>query len=134
MGQSVGSLWSNFTSGVASSLLNRSLGLSSEEMPSNAGAQSQSSPATDPSKTNIDTNFSHGYANPPRTLIEPDLETLYDGFQKARSSRSESSQTSTGDDATCHSDLEERARKLKVEDAKVRALNTNGRVDYSVQE
>lgn len=134
VGQSVGSMWSNFTSGVASSLLNRSLGLNSEEIPSNAGAQSPSSPATDPSRANTDTDSPHEYANRPRTLIEPDLETLYDGFQKARSSRRESSQTSTDDDATCYLDSEERARKLKVEDAKVRALNTNGRVDYSVQE
>lgn len=135
VGQSVGSLWSNFTSGVASSLLNRSLGLNSEEMPSNADTQSRSSPATDPSRTNTNTDSSNEYANRPRTLIEPDLETLYDGFQKARSGHKEtSSQTSTGDDATCYPDSDERARKLKVEDAKVRALNSNGRVDYSVQE
>ena len=29
---------------------------------------------------------------------------------------------------------QERARKLKWEEAKVKALNSNGRVDYSIQE
>ncbi|CAP91618.1 Pc13g05490 [Penicillium rubens Wisconsin 54-1255] len=73
MGQSVGSLWTNFTTGVASSLLNRSLGLNGDEAMSAA-----------------------------RTS-DPDADTNQD-------------------------------RRLKFEDAKVRALNANGRVDYSIQE
>lgn len=31
-------------------------------------------------------------------------------------------------------ELEEKSRKLKKEEAKVRSLNSNGRVDYSIQE
>lgn len=132
VGQSVGSLWSNFTSGVASSLLNRSLGLNSEGMPapaSNSDAQPQG-------MQTLPTDFSSSGTEAegrPRTLIEPNLETLYDGFQKARDDQT-SSKLSIGDNNFEYSDTEERVRKLKVEDDKVRALNANGRVDFSVQE
>lgn len=131
MGQSVGSLWSNFTSGVASSVLNRSLGLNSEKTSPSTGldanAQAQPSPATNSSNPNADFDPLHKYEGRPRTLIEPDLETLYDGFQKAKSDRKEHSP----DD---YPGTEKHIRNLKDEDAKVRALNANGRVDYSVQE
>ena len=59
-----------------------------------------------------------------QTLIEPELETLYEGFRKTRD------KNKTSD----FLENEERARKLKIEEAKVRSLNSNGRVDYSVQE
>lgn len=126
VGQSVGSLWSNFTSGVASSLLNRSLGLSSE----GGDAQSQ-----EPQVSTADSKDPAAHADGrPRTLIEPNLETLYDGFQKARGDQA-SSQSSMGDnDPSDHRNTEERVRKIKIEDGKVRALNSNGRVDYSIQE
>lgn len=131
VGQSVGSLWSNFTSGVASSVLNRSLGLNSEKTSTSTGldanAQAQPSPATNSSNPNADFDPLHKYEGRPRTLIEPDLETLYDGFQKAKSDRKEHSP----DD---YPGTEKHIRNLKDEDAKVRALNANGRVDYSVQE
>lgn len=132
VGQSVGSLWSNFTSGVASSLLNRSLGLNSERIPapgSNADVQSreaQISPTNSPnSGTQVEVR--------PRTLIEPNLETLYDGIQKARDDQT-SSKSSIGDNSAEYPGTEERVKKLKIEDGKVRALNANGRVDYSIQE
>ncbi|KAJ5815286.1 hypothetical protein N7474_007063 [Penicillium riverlandense] len=105
MGQSMGSLWTNFTTGVASSLLNRSLGLPADE--AHAGK----------------------LAGHP-TLIESDLETLYDGFQKTRHNQKK---TDPGD-ADTDLEAEDQERKLRLEDAKVRALNANGRVDYSVQE
>ncbi|OQD79548.1 hypothetical protein PENANT_c048G10221 [Penicillium antarcticum] len=130
MGQSVGSLWTNFTTGVASSLLNRSLGLNGDE-PS-AGAVI-GKPGNDKSHKRTQSGSvqrgSHDSDDQYQTLIESDLETLYDGFQKSRDDRR--SQASSTDPDT---DTEDQERKLRFEDAKVRALNANGRVDYSVQE
>lgn len=134
MGQSVGSLWTNFTTGVASSLLNRSLGLHADA----------SSAASDPSKLAGDLashrrtqsgsspDASHPAGDHFHTLIESDLETLYDGFQKRKSNhqRTLSGSSAISDDLKS----EHKDRKMRLEDAKVRALNANGRVDYSVQE
>lgn len=147
VGQSVGSLWTNFTSGVASSLLNRSLGLSSEDVAhqaptgcSSQSQQTQSLPASDSSsnKQSPSTSNTKGQQEVDDTLqtcIDHEFETLYDGFQNSRRSRKKG--TSHSSRAECAADCQEaddRARKLKFEDAKVRALNSNGRVDYSLQE
>lgn len=139
VGQSVGSLWSNFTSGVASSLLNRSLGLNSDELPASASndvdQSRQARSSAGDSNPDANAGFLHEYRSQPRTLIETDLETLYDGFEKSRGNRKEaSSQSSAVDETAGYPGAQERARQLKLEDAKVRALNANGRVDYSVQE
>ncbi|PYI32764.1 DDHD-domain-containing protein [Aspergillus indologenus CBS 114.80] len=75
VGQSVGSLWTNFTSGVASSLLNRSLGLSPEDASTRSSENAAGAPEADSG-----------------------------------------------------------SKRILLEDAKVRALNANGRVDYSIQE
>ncbi|KAJ9204009.1 hypothetical protein DTO021D3_8652 [Paecilomyces variotii] len=138
VGQSVGSLWTNFTSGVASTLLNRSLGLSadgthSQSAPNSGAAQSQHlqqhgssviSHGQAPAMSNtLDGDLGDRGAKF-QTLIEPELETLYEGFRKTRD------KNKTSD----FLENEERARKLKIEEAKVRSLNSNGRVDYSVQE
>lgn len=135
MGQSVGSLWSNFTSGVASSLLNRSLGLHAEEVPSNVSTGKAMSEATGHRRTQSGAppDASHDSEDHFQTLIDSDLETLYDGFQK---SRSVSRKDNTGSSVGMESELEteDQERRLRFEDAKVRALNTNGRVDYSIQE
>ncbi|KAF2772509.1 DDHD-domain-containing protein [Teratosphaeria nubilosa] len=73
----------------------------------------------------------------PPTLIDAELETLYGRFQKRRSS------VQTDDAGTRdlggrldsgEAEAEARARKLKREEAKVRRLNANGRVDYAIQE
>jgi hypothetical protein len=61
-------------------------------------------------------------------LIDDEIETLYAGFQKRRKSH----QGESG--AQDWSETEEKGRKLRREEAKVRGLNTNGRVDYSIQE
>ncbi|EPS29104.1 hypothetical protein PDE_04053 [Penicillium oxalicum 114-2] len=139
MGQSVGSLWSNFTSGVASSLLNRSLGLSAED-PSVSRSASSSRPAADNAtglpRTQSGTSShasSHGSGDHGETLIDHDLETLYDGFQKSRTSQKKDQARPAGGKAADF-DAEDQERKMKFEDAKVRALNSNGRVDYSIQE
>jgi hypothetical protein len=70
----------------------------------------------------------------PPTLIEGDIETLFAGFQKRRKSQqSEDGERDVEKDLEWQ-ELEERSRKLKKEEQKVRALNSNGRVDYSIQE
>lgn len=137
MGQSVGSLWSNFTSGVASSLLNRSLGLTEE---ATAARSTASGKATDDltghrrtqSGTSQHTS-SHESDDHCETLIDHDLETLYDGFQKSRTTHKKDPTRSSGETESGF-ESEDQERRLKFEDAKVRALNSNGRVDYSIQE
>ncbi|KAJ5400418.1 hypothetical protein N7465_010907 [Penicillium sp. CMV-2018d] len=128
MGQSVGSLWTNFTTGVASSLLNRSLGLNGDD--ASSAARTSGKPGDESthrrSQSGSVQHGSDGSDDHYQTLIESDLETLYDGFQKSRSVHHGES---PDPDADTNQD-----RRLKFEDAKVRALNANGRVDYSIQE
>ncbi|OGM39550.1 DDHD domain protein [Aspergillus bombycis] len=127
VGQSVGSLWTNFTTGVASSLLNRSLGLNAEDIPQpNSAIQSQPS-------FNTDANLANRLDRHP-TLIDSDLETLYEGFQKIKGAPGKNAPAPASDDATEHQGNEIRMKRLRTEDAKVRSLNSNGRVDYSIQE
>lgn len=137
MGQSVGSLWSNFTSGVASSLLNRSLGLPPEEASSvaNVAGKAIASEPTAHRYTQSDAprDAALDDADHSRTLIDADLETLYEGFRK---NRNPSKRDRASSSAETNNDLnsEDQERRVKLEDAKVRALNSNGRVDYSLQE
>ncbi|KAJ5247855.1 hypothetical protein N7468_002838 [Penicillium chermesinum] len=112
MGQSVGSLWTNITSGVASSLLNRHLGLTAED----ASAAAKANQATGHKRTQSGSPREASQEDEHfHILIDPDIETLYDGLHQG-------------------TPPEEQDRKMKFEDAKVRALNANGRVDYSIQE
>jgi hypothetical protein len=127
MGQSVGSMWTNFTTGVASSLLNRSLGLTSDDASAAHAAGRHGDESTH--KRTQSGSTQHGLQESDdhhQTLIESDLETLYDGFQKSRSNHH-------GESPDPEADTDQ-DRKLKFEDAKVRAMNANGRVDYSIQE
>lgn len=70
----------------------------------------------------------------PATLIDTELETLYAGFQKRRKSQQSEGDTKDASSAADWHDLEDKSRRLRREEAKVRALNSNGRVDYSIQE
>lgn len=166
VGQSVSGLWSSFSAGIASSLLNRSLGLSNEDVANfnaanSSNPQSQSMPPG--AGTNIvsggviDTNAqsektdarkkalarlnssgrSSGNPNYDATLIDDELETLFAQFQKKRveDHKNNDSPTEEGQEISEALAAEERkAQKLRREEAKVRALNRNGRVDYSIQE
>ncbi|KKY24568.1 putative ddhd domain-containing protein [Phaeomoniella chlamydospora] len=189
VGQSVGSMWYNFTSGVASSLLNRSLGLTGEEQALSQDGKTPAQLRAQMTNTNVSASTTKGNnpgaaptlvaderkqqmladqasSNNPSTadhlptLIDSEIETLYSGFQKRRRSQQQlDDQTSTNptDDnsnplanttnppaSALYSDtssnqaaeesFRDRSRKLKREEAKVRALNSNGRVDYSIQE
>lgn len=182
VGQQVMSSWYNLTSGVASSLINRSLGITGEEqaLPQDKGKSSQltgpgSTPVGGPNIPQIamptadksrqqalaEAARSSPTSEQPPTLIDSEIETLYSGFQKRRRSHTPASParttTATGDPASTSAATDpnqtsttppaepeadpadymlsqDRARKLKREEAKVRALNSNGRVDYHIQE
>lgn len=180
VGQSVSGLWSSISGGIASSLLNRSLGFSNEDVANytansgNINNGSASTPVPVPPTASGGNNnmvggggisdvsaqsertaarkkalarqqsISGGVGWPDGdesssgpTLIDDDLETLYARFQKKRieehqaaASRAEEGQA-LGDAWAAE---EQKAQKLRREETKVRALNRNGRVDYSIQE
>lgn len=60
-------------------------------------------------------------------LIDDEIETLYAGFQKIRKGQH-------GESEQAWVEAEEKSKKLRREEGKIRALNGNGRVDYSIQE
>lgn len=148
VGQSVSGLWTNFTSGMASSLLNRSLGLTGDGQltasQSMSGPQVLRAPASTGAPSNIPASTTIQSTTAPETgsrsadgivdehpptLIDTEIETLYAGFQKRRKSQ----QSDGGLDPEL-AEADERARRLRREEDKVRALNANGRVDFSIQE
>ncbi|KAI0473231.1 DDHD domain-containing protein [Xylariaceae sp. FL0804] len=193
VGQSVSGLWSSFSAGIANSLINRTLGLTNEDVASmnapNANSansnplQSQNVPSTaaaaaaaagssagpGPVISDADaqyektdarkkalarlqapTSSSSGATTPKSaaqgqgggggsnaTLIDDELETLYARFQKKRVEEYQDS-ASRADEGRELGDVwaaeEHKAQKLRREELKVRALNWNGRVDYSIQE
>jgi DDHD domain len=144
VGQSVSGLWSSMTTGVASSLLNRSLGIQPEPSKEGRGFQllnltGYSSSSADRSKAqdNEDEAQPTDVLEHPPTLIDAKIETLYSGFQRQRRTAhtaEEGSSRDIGPESTAWMEAEERAKQLRREEAKVRALNGNGRVDYSIQE
>ncbi|KAI9685852.1 MAG: hypothetical protein M1822_004130 [Bathelium mastoideum] len=70
----------------------------------------------------------------PPTRLDETLETLYSGFEKRRRSHASDADVRDLGENPEWRDAEERGKKLRREEAKVRALNGNGRVDYSIQE
>lgn len=144
VGQSVSGFWSNITSGVASSLLNRSLGLTGDGQISSS--QPLAAPQVQPIRTGTkitaggligssseaSTSTSTGDQHPP-TLIDSEIETLYAGFQKRRKSLRSDGSRDLGESPEWQESIK-RARRLRREEAKVRALNSTGRVDFSIQE
>lgn len=163
VGQSVSGLWSSFSSGIASSLLNRSLGFTAEDaaklngpagnatsrIPLSLGAGTNASAGVIPTAPlpaagteivgeSTKQKLSRGAlggeeGQHPPTLIDSEIETLYSGFQSRRKSAQSDDSRDLGEGAEWQ-EAEERGRKLRREEAKVRALNSNGRVDYSIQE
>ncbi|KAI4164831.1 MAG: hypothetical protein LQ342_001464 [Letrouitia transgressa] len=134
VGQSVSGFWSNITSGVASSLLNRSLGITGDAQAA-AAAASSSNPISAPIAPHVasaELKDVEPGVHPP-TLIDSEIETLYAGFEKRRKSQQSDESRDLGERPEWR-DADARARKLQREEAKVRALNGNGRVDFSIQE
>ncbi|KAF3907626.1 hypothetical protein AA313_de0205132 [Arthrobotrys entomopaga] len=142
IGQSITSLWSNFSAGVASSILNRSLGFTGEH-----AAMSTSEKRRSISSLDIETWYDEGEEMEHRpTQIDGELETLYAGFQKRRLSKvdekdgsggaSGGKKAKGGEDEKTEAErrMEDKAKRLKAEERKVRALNRTGRIDFAVQE
>ncbi|KAL5604286.1 hypothetical protein BROUX41_002259 [Berkeleyomyces rouxiae] len=177
VGQSVSGLWSSFSSGITTSLINRSLGLTNDEV-ARFNAAGTSSNDDDDSEVGKAVNAANKLGeltnarkrqladpnnniqgrpsmsgNEP-TLIDDDLETLYSKFQKTRKDRTDKDKdasskfSSTGSDkgtssptssissgmAEGRDDMEYQSNKIRREEKKVRALNRNSRVDFTIQE
>ncbi|KAL1647205.1 hypothetical protein SLS61_007524 [Didymella pomorum] len=155
VGEGVTNFWSSIGSGIASGLLNRSLGISGTDLGDGGSGQRSSRPLSvapnaatvpgtnEPVAAFISEERRRRLGNEqittgddgehPPTLIESEIETLYSGFQKGRQSSKADDMDKVEKDFEWQ-ELEERSRKLKKEEQKVRALNSNGRVDYSIQE
>ncbi|KAF3163070.1 hypothetical protein TWF788_001675 [Orbilia oligospora] len=128
IGQSITSMWSNFSAGVASSILNRSLGFTGEHAISDKRKSAGS--------LDIETWYDEGEEMEHKpTLIDGELETLYAGFQKSRGGKDDG-EGGDGDGPKTEAErrAEEKAKRLKTEERKVRALNRTGRIDFAVQE
>ncbi|KAK4176722.1 putative phospholipase [Triangularia setosa] len=162
VGQSVTGLWSSFSAGIASSLLNRSLGLTQEDVANiNASHQDQQqqrqlslSPVGSPNSNNnsgkeemkeLDNHLEKSEKTAERqmaiakdggaALIDEELETLFSRFQKNRVDIAK--EAGDGEvELTKEKWLEEerKAQRLRREEGKIRGLNRNGRVDYCIQE
>ena len=134
---------------MASSLLNRSLGLTGDGQlttsQSMSGPQVLRAPASTGAPSNVpaSTTATASESGPkssdnvidehPPTLIDGEIETLYAGFQKRRKSQQSDGARDLGENPEW-AEADERARRLRREEEKVRALNANGRVDFSIQE
>ncbi len=136
--QGVSGLWSSLSAGIASNILNRSLGLTNEEVASMAAASSTTAEAlgekTSQRKRQLAESSApagHAGSGNDTTLIDDELETLYSKFQKRRLDPSQAAPDASERD---WEEEERKSRKLRLEEMKVRALNRNGRVDYSIQE
>ncbi|TKA77786.1 hypothetical protein B0A55_04678, partial [Friedmanniomyces simplex] len=95
-------------------------------------------PDDGPSGSSNDASAAGNTGHHPPTLIDAGLETLFTDFQKRRQSVQSDAQTRDLGAGGVGSDewreAEDRAKKLRREEEKVRKLNTNGRVDYAIQE
>ncbi|ETI19294.1 hypothetical protein G647_09126 [Cladophialophora carrionii CBS 160.54] len=150
VGQQIMSSWYNLTSGVASTLINRSLGITGEEQALAQDKAKIGDAAKQGTQPTVDTNLpvadekrqqeladaakmSPSTEQAP-TLIDSELETLYSGFQKRQAATEGPDAEAQARSSTEYRQSQERARRLRREEAKVRALNSNGRVDYHIQE
>lgn len=167
VGQSMSGLWSSLSSGIASNLLNRSLGLTHEDVAKITASQQQQHAPSPGAGTNVSagvishsastTSLSQKAAERKRqlaeaaagssadggrksisgndmTLLDDDLETLYSKFQKGRAAVETDSVFDNAEARARWAEEESKAARLRREELKVRSLNRNGRVDYSIQE
>ncbi|OAA54082.1 DDHD domain-containing protein [Niveomyces insectorum RCEF 264] len=156
VGQSVSGLWSSFSAGIATNLLNRSLGLSQEDV-AKLEQQQQQQQNQQPSQQShhrgsssvgggigggagsAEVGAGHANTTGPEVSAGPmdeEVETLYSHFQKKRAALAKDDAKGS-DSEDMHARWKEedvKVQRLRREEAKVRALNRNGRVDYSIQE
>jgi hypothetical protein len=117
--RSVANMWTSLSSGIASSILNRSLGISGD--PGSASAATTSA-GTDHKRASL---VAAEGRHPP-TMIDAEIETLYAGFQKRRENAPGGEKQNTAYD-------QDEGRVLNEEE-KVKALNRTGRIDFAIQE
>lgn len=151
VGQSVSGMWSNFSAGITNGIINRRLGLSNEEATQITKQHQQSQmqaieteeevlsnavrkgEETDERKkelaTTTMTKQHNGGNGKGPALIDDELETLFSRFQKQHDHHDEGSGKPPQS-----IEKQRQAWKVKTEDVKMKALNRNGRVDYSIQE
>lgn len=167
VGQSMSGLWSSLSAGLANNLLNRSLGLTSEDVAKINASQQQNQVQYHEPSPGAGTNVTAGVISPSNsstslsqkaaerkrqlaeeypeggrksisghdvTLLDDDLETLYSRFQKGRADLSKDLKFDDQEARERWAEEENKAARLRSEELKVRALNRNGRVDYSIQE
>ena len=132
VGQSVSGFWSSVTSNVASTFLNRSLGLTPDSQPTSETPQIASKSDSSLVQSGAKGGGSESGEERPITLIDNELETLYSGYEKSRRAKQSDDSRDLGETSQ-RAEAEQRAKRLKREEAKVRALNTNGRVDFTIQ-
>ncbi|CAK7205934.1 hypothetical protein SEUCBS139899_008714 [Sporothrix eucalyptigena] len=127
VGQSVSGLWSSFSAGIASNLLNRSLGLTQEDV---AKLEQQQQQQQQQAGSGNDSDL-------PPPIVNEEVETLFSHFEKKRAAmaKEEAKESTKDDDSAGRRQRDDaKAQRMRREEAKVRALNRNGRVDFSIQE
>lgn len=132
VGQSVSGMWSSLSAGIASNLLNRSLGLTQEDVAKLEEQQKQQKQQQEGTPADDNTALL-------QPIVDEEVETLFSHFEKKRATmgqeEAKEAGRNNGVDAGGQRLREEaRAQRMRREEAKVRALNRNGRVDYSIQE
>jgi hypothetical protein len=127
--RSVSNMWASLSTGIASSILNRSLGFTDTSVSTATSAATAASIPSEDKKSRI----LHAEGRHPPTMIDAEIETLYDGFQKQRK-YAVVSQTEEGAEKEENSKYEQDEGRVKNEEEKVRALNSTGRIDFAIQE
>ncbi|KAK9456351.1 DDHD domain-containing protein [Dipodascopsis uninucleata] len=111
--QSASNMWSSVASGLASSILNKSLGYEAER------PTSSSQNATDHNGSNIDSSVSQQDLKTPVGKEHEKIETLYSKFQQDNGKLAKT--------ADYHA-------KLQRDEELIRGLNYTGRLDFALQE
>lgn len=135
VGQSVSSMWTNVTTGVASSLLNRSLGLTGDSSQTNnvPRRDTLNTTATGAPLAGSAADDAGRHEEHPPTLLDSEKVTLFAEFEKQRKGLQSDEGRDLGESSEWL-EAERRSRRLRLEEAKIRALNGNGRIDFSIQE
>ena len=131
--KSVSNMWTSFSAGIASSILNRSLGITATD-PSSSGSSALAPSAASASDVSASKAFLPNEGQHPPTMIDAELETLYTGFRKKQTEGGHDCCPGTGDGGGQAGMIGREERRVKREDDKVRALNRTGRIDFSIQE
>ncbi|KAK9477526.1 DDHD domain-containing protein [Lipomyces japonicus] len=122
--QSASNMWSSMASGLASTILNKSLGYDSDSTAA-AAAGSGTSISTN-GVTNDDSKFQQDLATITHEHETNEVETLYSKFQKDSVKLSK--------EAVKLSKEAETYSRLQKDDAMIRGLNYTGRIDFALVE